>query len=479
MSETGRAKLTVISEDAALTEILESVLQEEFRTTTISGESVARDASGSGADVVLLDISPGCADTDPEGIISALAASRVPVIIMADDDTRNRAMELLACGAEDYVRKPPALRELKRVLQKACERHGGQRRPTSAGQRDNAAVQGLDQLVGMGAPMQLVYKLIRKVAGLDASVLITGESGTGKELIARAIHNTGNRARRPFVAVSCGAIPETLIEAELFGHEKGAFTGTVGVREGYLEKAGDGTLLLDEIGELNQPTQVALLRVLQQREFSRLGSSRLIPLRARIVFATHRDLGEMVAAGRFREDLYYRINVMNIRAPALRDHSGDIPVLAEHFVRKYSLAYGKTVEGINPDALALLQEQPWPGNIRELENVLQRAIIMAETDMIQAPDLMVGSFEPHAQGTDCDETDAAGGRFERMLRDYKKKIAIDAIESCHGNKTMAAQTLSISRAYLHRLIRPASAEDEEAEEETDHGHHGLRIASSH
>src|SRR6266436_3166251 len=187
-------------------------------------------------------------------------------------------------------------------------------------------------MIGCSSPMQQVYDLVHRVASLNASVLIVGESGTGKELIAQAIHNLGSRADRPFVAVSCGAIPDTLIEAELFGHEKGAFTGTVGTREGYFEKAGDGTLFLDEIGELKPSTQVKLLRVLQEREFCRLGSSRPIPLRARIILATHRDLGQMVADGEFRQDLYYRVNVMNIAAPALRYHPQDLPLLAQHFL---------------------------------------------------------------------------------------------------------------------------------------------------
>ena len=212
-------------------------------------------------------------------------------------------------------------------------------------------------------------------------------------MIARAIHNTGTRANRPFVAVSCGAIPETLIESELFGHERGAFTGSVATREGYLEQAGDGTLFLDEIGELSLFTQVKLLRVLQQREFSRLGSSRLIPLRARVIFATHQDLAEMVAQGKFRQDLYYRINVMNIEAPALQEHPEDIPQIAHHFLRQYSATFEKRVKRIEPDAIALLQNYCWPGNVRELENVMQRAIIMSRGETLTAQDLPINLRE--------------------------------------------------------------------------------------
>jgi transcriptional regulator with PAS, ATPase and Fis domain len=248
--------------------------------------------------------------------------------------------------------------------------------------RADADVERCDQLVGSSEGLRSVYDLIRRVANLPAVVLINGESGTGKELVARAIHNLSTRANRPFVAVSCGAIPETLIEAELFGHEKGAFTGSVGSREGLLEQAGDGTLFLDEIGELSPSVQVKLLRVLQQREFSRLGSSRTTPLKARVLFATHRNLREMIAAGTFREDLYYRVAVVTIDVPALRERPEDIPTLARHLLEKYAQEYGKPVEGIRPEAMDKLVAHDWPGNVRELENVIQRSIILADGNSI-------------------------------------------------------------------------------------------------
>jgi DNA-binding NtrC family response regulator len=303
--------------------------------------------------------------------------------------------------------------------------------------------------------MEAVFELIRRVTDLNASVLITGESGTGKELVARAIHNLGRMARRPFVAVSCGAIPETLIEAELFGHEKGAFTGTVGAREGYFEQAGDGTLFLDEIGDLSLNTQVKLLRVLQQREFSRLGSARTIPLRARLLFATHRNLAEAVAQGRFRQDLYYRINVMEIECPALVDRPEDVPLLANSFLLRYSRDYGKPIKGIQAEAMALLESHAWPGNVRELENVIQRAIIIAQRDHIGVEDLPAAIGE---RGLKVVNPEA--GCFERQVRQYKTKLAYTAIQECNGNKTLAARNLNISRAYLHRLIR---AEDPDAQ----------------
>jgi DNA-binding NtrC family response regulator len=306
--------------------------------------------------------------------------------------------------------------------------------------------------------MKRVYQMVHRVTNLNAAVLVTGESGTGKELIARAIHNMGSRAKRPFVAVSCGAIPETLIEAELFGHEKGAFTGPIGAREGYFEQAGDGTLFLDEIGDLSLFTQVKLLRVLQQMEFSRLGSNKLIPLRARLIFATHRDLTQLVAEGKFRQDLFYRINVMRIESPPLQDHPEDIPQIAEHFLRHYSNLFQKPMDAIEPEAMHALQSYPWPGNVRELENVMQRAIILSPGLTIRYEDLTLTL--PEEDGVENEDVVDIGdyhpaGSFERQLRDYKVKLAVTAVRENHGNKTMAARSLSISRAYLHRLIRLA------------------------
>ncbi|HJY06772.1 MAG TPA: sigma-54 dependent transcriptional regulator, partial [Bryobacteraceae bacterium] len=310
-----------------------------------------------------------------------IAESPVPVILLADDASRPEAAELVQRGAFGYCRKPPALRELKVLVQRAFEQ-SSLKRELEVTRRLAASLPSCDRLLGTSPQMLTVYDLIRRVANIDASVLVSGESGTGKELVANAIHNLGSRASRPFVAVSCGAIPETLIEAELFGHEKGAYTGAVGAREGFLEKAGDGTLFLDEIGELSLQTQVKLLRVLQQKEFSRIGSSRVIPLRARLIFATHRNLAEMVATDKFRQDLYYRINVMRIDCPALADHPQDIPLLAHQFLQRYSRQYQRQVDSIQPRALAMLENYLWPGNVRELENVMQRAIILAEEGSI-------------------------------------------------------------------------------------------------
>jgi DNA-binding NtrC family response regulator len=445
-------RIGLYSDDPKLQQILSSVLGKEFQVLLeTTEEGINHMLADGGCDVVILDLDSSH-DLLQHRIecCRRIAGSRISSVVMADDTLRATAAELVRLGAHSYCRKPPSIRDLKALLHRAHEGFLVQRKSYGAHPSEEAS--SCDQMIGSSPPMQQVYDLVHRVANLNASVLVTGESGTGKELIARAIHNLGSRAGRPFVAVCCGAIPETLIEAELFGHEKGAFTGTVGMREGYLEQAGEGTLLLDEIGELSHATQVKLLRVLQQREFSRLGSSRLIPLRARLIFATHTDLAELVAQGKFRLDLFYRINVMKVTAPALQERVEDIPQIAMHFLRQYSEIYQKLVEDIRPGAMALLQSYSWPGNVRELENVIQRAIIVASNESICEKDLPLNiQSESVLNIGDYQPTNS----FERQLRTYKVKLATAAVRDNHGNKTMAARSLNISRAYLHRLLRLA------------------------
>jgi len=446
-------RIGLYSDDPKLQQILSSVLGKEFQVLLeTTEEGINRMLADAGCDVVILDLdSSHDSLQDRIACCRRIVGSRVSSVVMADDTLRATAAELVRLGAHSYCRKPPSIRDLKALLHRAYEGFLIRRKPYGVRQQVEETI-SCDQMIGGSPPMQQVYDLVHRVANLNASVLVTGESGTGKELIARAIHNLGSRSGRPFVAVCCGAIPETLIESELFGHEKGAFTGTVGMREGYLEQAGEGTLLLDEIGELSHSTQVKLLRVLQQREFCRLGSNRLIPLRARLVFATHTDLAELVAQGKFRLDLFYRINVMKVTAPALQERVEDIPQIAMHFLRQYSEIYQKVVEDIRPGAMALLQSYSWPGNVRELENVIQRAIIVASNESICEKDLPLNiQSESVLNIGDYQPTNS----FERQLRNYKVKLATAAVRDNHGNKTVAARSLNISRAYLHRLLRLA------------------------
>ena len=455
-------KIGLYSEDHTLQPLLSSALGKDFRILLeTDGDGMSRLADSGSCDVMILDLTAH-RDSLQERIACSqrLIETNVAAILMADDSLRSTAFELVRSGAFGYCRRPPSIRDLKTMLTRAYENSSLKRQLHTAQQRMEDPSQ-CDRIIGSSAQMQRVYQLVRSVTSLNAAVLVTGESGTGKELIARAIHNLGSRANKPFVAVSCGAIPETLIEAELFGHEKGAFTGTVGAREGYFEQAADGTLFLDEIGDLSLFTQVKLLRVLQQMEFSRLGSNRLIPLRARLIFATHQDLAKLVAEGKFRQDLYYRINVMRIESPALQDRAEDIPLIARHFLRHYSQVFQKPMESIEPEAMEMLQGYAWPGNVRELENVMQRAIILAPGRTVRAEDLSLSvqedeepSFEDVVNIGDYQPANS----FERQLRDYKVRLAVKAVRENNGNKTLAARSLCISRAYLHRLIRIAESE---------------------
>jgi DNA-binding NtrC family response regulator len=445
-------RIGLYSEDRKLLSVLSSALGQEFLVQLeTSEEGVNQKLSDGSLDAVILDLDSN-QNLLKERIASCrrIVAAQVSSVVMADDSMRGVAEELVRLGAYSYCRKPPSVRELRAIMRRVHER--SVLKGASGAAKQPEEVTSCDQMIGSSPQMLEVYDLVRRVSSLNASVLVTGESGTGKELIARAIHNLGGHSLRPFVAVCCGAIPETLIEAELFGHEKGAYTGTVGAREGYLEQAGEGTLFLDEIGELSPAVQVKLLRVLQQREFNRLGSTKLIPLRARLIFATHADLGELVSQGKFRLDLYYRINVMKITAPPLQERPDDIPLIAGHFLRHYSQVYQKQVDEIDLAAISVLQAYSWPGNVRELENVIQRAIILTSATKITEQDLprniqdecvmSIGDYSP-------------ANSFERQLRDYKVKLAANAVRENNGNKTMAARSLNISRAYLHRLIRLA------------------------
>ena len=450
-------RVGLYTHDGALPSLLSSGLGEDFQFFLESDDAGLRSRfEDRGCTVVILDLST--LHGPLKGRIESarrLIAAKFTLLVLADDSLRATADELVRSGAFAYCRRPPSLRDLRNVLLRAHDFASRQQGFESGGDSAEGNLACSNQMVGSSDAMQCLARLIERVADIEASVLINGESGTGKELVARAIHLRGSHARRPFVAVSCGAIPETLIEAELFGHEKGAFTGTVGAREGFFEQAGDGTLLLDEIGELSLYTQVKLLRVLQQREFSRLGSNRLIPLRARLIFTTHRDLAEMVAEGKFRQDLYYRINVVKLETPSLRDHAADIPQIAMHFLLHYGQLFHKKMIGFEPDALALLQEHHWPGNVRELENVIQRSIVMAPGTMLRAEDLPSELHDavPAIEG-DC----VPGGSLERQLREYRTRLAEAALRDNNGNKTLTARSLGISRAYLYRLLRQTGAQ---------------------
>ncbi len=302
-------------------------------------------------------------------------------------------------------------------------------------------------MVGESQPMRHVYQFIAKVAPTDATVLIYGESGTGKELAARAIHQNSKRNRKPFIALNCAALTESLLESELFGHEKGAFTGALMQRKGRLEVADGGTLFLDEVGELSPALQVKLLRVLQEREFERVGGTRTIKVDIRLLTATNRDLEELIVQGTFRQDLFYRLNVLQMEMPALKQRPEDIPLLANYFARKYGEKCNRKIAGISPEAQKCLLNYDWPGNVRELENAIERAIVLGVTDSILPEDLPEALLESETRLA------PAGTTYHEAVATTKKQIILDAMNQSKGSYTEAAKLLGVHPNYLHRLIR--------------------------
>ena len=305
---------------------------------------------------------------------------------------------------------------------------------------------GADTLIGESRAMLRVTEFMGRVAKGDSTVLIRGESGTGKELVARAIHTNSLRPSKPFVAINCAAIPETLLESELFGHEKGAFTGAAMTKKGKFESAEDGTLLLDEIGEMAPLLQAKLLRVLQQREFERLGGTRLLPFNARVIAATNKNLEQAIEAGEFRSDLYYRLNVVSVVLPPLREHREDIPALALHFANKFAAKCKRGFKGISAEARSLLMQYSWPGNVRELENAIEHAIVLGLTDEILPEDL------PEAL-LDEQSSEVAAALYHKTLHQTKRQMVIRAMNDAKGNHIEAARQLGIHPKYLHRLIK--------------------------
>lgn len=397
-------------------------------------------------DAIVLDVRlPDRSGLD--AIASLRKHTEAPVLMITA--LRDMATTILAmkCGAFDFIPKPIDIRTLDAAVSRALEhrRIAAQAHTVPPAAPD----EGLDLLVGDGAGMRAIYKEIGRVAASQANVLITGESGTGKELLARIVHRFSD-ASRPFVPVNCAAIVETLLESELFGHERGAFTGAVATKIGKCELAGDGTLFLDEIGDLSLNLQAKLLRVLQECEFERVGGVRRLPLRARVIAATHRDLASLVAQGRFREDLYQRLKVVTLQLPALRDRPEDIPGLVEHLVARINARLGKRVTKIPYEVLELLQQRAWPGNVRELENALTRAVVLAPGDVLDAA-LFTAPPETLAEEPRPDVVSSDGP--VPTLEEVERLHILRVLALTDGHRGRTCQLLGISRPTLIRKLR--------------------------
>ena len=375
-----------------------------------------------------------------------LTNSVSPVILMTAFGTVESAVEAMRKGANDFLTKPFSLDHLTSIVERALEvralRDENRKLREELGHRYD-----LENIIGRSAPMQEVFQLVMRVAAAKSTVLIAGESGVGKDLIARAIHYHSPRRDRPFVKINCTSIPENLMESELFGYDKGAFTGATVAKPGKFEEANSGTVFLDEIGDVTPAVQVKLLRILQERQFERLGSNKTISIDVRVLAATNQDLRVALEQGTFREDLFYRLNVVPIDMPPLRKRKEDIPFLADYFLSKYGRESGREMEGFTPQALQALEAHYWPGNVRELENVVERAVVLARSNRLDASDIRIDDL--HRKPIASDDLFLPPGM---TLDEYEKYLIQEALRRAEGNKSQAARLLGLTRnAFRYRL----------------------------
>lgn len=375
------------------------------------------------------------------------------VILFTAFATVETAVEAVKEGAFDYIPKPFSADQLQVVIERALT----QRRLLDENRRlreQLTETYRFENIVGRSRPMVQVYDLIKKVAASEANILIVGESGTGKELIARCIHANSSRAARAFIPIDCASLPEHLLESELFGHEKGAFTGAIATRRGLFEEANGGTSFLDEVGDIPLPLQAKLLRVLQERQVRRVGGNRFTDVDVRVICATHQNLADMVQQGNFREDLYYRLNVISLPLPPLRDRPGDTPLLAYHFLRKYAAQSGKKVKAIAPETLELLEAYPWPGNVRELQNVIERAVVLAEGEMVTPAELPANLRLPQKVPAAMVADHLGLKKAKRQwVEAFEREYLITLLKKHQGNISQAAKTAGVDRKTIHRLLK--------------------------
>jgi len=360
------------------------------------------------------------------------------VIIITAYGSIESAIHAMKAGASDYLLKPFKPKYLSLVMEKIMQ----QRRLRSEYNYLKARLEKIsrfDNIIGQSPPMIKIFELIPEIAASDASVLLTGETGTGKELVAKAIHAKSTRSQHPFIAINCGSIPDTLLESELFGHKKGSFTGATHTRKGYFEVVTGGTLFLDEIGEISPKMQIDLLRVLEEKTITRVGSSESIPIEFRLVSATRKNLQEAISSGTFREDFYYRVNVIHLHIPPLRDRKKDIPLLVQHFLKKYSQETAKHVDHVTQNTLTRLKQYPWPGNVRELENAIERAVVLSKSRTLRSEDFSFLSTDAPRKKTPS-------------LREVEQQYILEVLDGCEWNITQAAKILGINRVTLHKKI---------------------------
>jgi nitrogen regulation protein NR(I) len=454
------AKILLIEDDEGIADTLQRVLLEEGHqvVTEQRGDTGLARAATEVFNVVITDLKlPGLNGLE---LVRQLHGTqpRLPIILITAFGTTDTAIEAMKLGAYDYLLKPFDISAMIELVRRAADSNRLMSEPVALGEIGVARV----ALVGQSAPMQAIYKEIGRVASKPVNVLIRGETGTGKELIARALYQHSDRANAPFIAINCAAIPETLLESELFGHERGAFTGAEARRIGRFEQADHGTIFLDEIGDMTLRTQVKLMRVLQEKCLQRLGGKETIAVDVRVVAATHRDLETAIREKQFREDLYYRLSVVVITLPPLRQRQEDIPALVRYFLQKYGPELGNAEPSIHPDAIQFLEAQSWPGNVRELENVVRKTLLLAQSYTINADHVRAALHKsPGAAGSATqsiseyvEELLAAAQRGEtsdahtQALEMVERELFKRAMEQAHGNQAKAARWLGISRITM-------------------------------
>ncbi len=446
--------ILIIDDDAAIRALVREYVADlapglAVVTADSGAEALARFAEAA-PDVVLLDMR--LPDADGLDILARLRGEDdVPVVVITADSSSSRTIRAIQAGAYDYLVKPLEPETVRHVVQRALDH-----RRLAAALRvlpEADARDARERIVGASAPMQAVYKLIGRVAASDIPVLITGETGTGKELVAETLHANSARRRGPLVRVNCAALPESLLESELFGHEKGAFTGALDRRKGRFELADGGTIFLDEIGDIAPAVQKKLLRVLQFGEFERVGGQVTVKADVRVVAATNVDLEAAVAAGRFREDLYYRLNVLRIDMPPLRSRADDVPTLVAHFLDRHRPRPGAPPTKISAEAMAALLAHDWPGNVRELENAIQRAVVLANDRVITPDVLELGA--PHARiALDVEALVRDGVPLATVVADVERAMAEAALRRAHGDTAEAAALLGVAPERLAALAAP-------------------------
>ncbi len=448
--------ILVADDDESIRGFLRSFLESEgFQTLEASsGRDVIASITKHRPALAIMDVRmPGMSGLEVLDQMKRMRMDDVPVLMMTAYGTSKVAIEAIQRGAYDYVTKPFELDDLLITVRRTLDHRDLTLRVRAV---DETIRDPLDSIIGNTAVMQHIYKTIGRVARADATILVTGETGTGKELVAGALHRNSHRRSGPYVKVPCASLTETLLESELFGHEAGSFTSAVKTRKGRFEMADKGTIFLDEIGEMSLNTQKKLLGVLQEREFERVGSNTPIKVDTRVIAATNRDLAEEVSAGRFREDLYYRLNVIAIELPPLRERMEDVPLLTEHFLQKYSGDSPSNAPRISEDAVDVLMAYHWPGNVRELENTIHRAIILAR-DSVISPQHVVLTEAPNKRdaedGHHISELVTSGLSLKEILANTEREAIEVAIRQANGDRTAAAKQLGISRATLNAKLR--------------------------